>query len=42
MKIARIPAANERFELVDVEIPEPGLDRSGSRSTPAASATPTR
>jgi D-arabinose 1-dehydrogenase-like Zn-dependent alcohol dehydrogenase len=24
MKIARVPAANEKFELVDVEIPEPG------------------
>src|SRR5215213_4079019 len=24
MKIARVPAANEKFELVDVDIPEPG------------------
>ena len=24
MKIARVPAANEKFELTDVEIPEPG------------------
>lgn len=24
MKIARVPAANEKFEIVDVEIPEPG------------------
>ena len=24
MKIARIPAANEKFEITDVEIPEPG------------------
>ena len=24
MKIARVPAANEKFEITDVEIPEPG------------------
>ena len=24
MKIARVPAANAKFELTDVEIPEPG------------------
>ena len=54
MKIARVPAANEKFELADVEIPEPGrghvrvkvhacgVCHSDSSPSTAASATRSR